>query len=72
MTKTFKLNGLCCAGCAAKIENGISKIQGVEDVSLSFMTTKLTIEADLDEMSRITDEAKKIIKKYEPDVLVIE
>ncbi|MBE7028171.1 MAG: cation transporter [Ruminococcaceae bacterium] len=72
MKKTFKLEGLCCANCAAKIEHAISRLNGIENVSLSFMTTKLSIEANADAFPFIMEDIKKIIKKIEPDVRIVE
>ena len=43
MKKVFKLEDLDCANCAAKMENAISKIEGVESANVSFMTQKMTI-----------------------------
>ena len=48
MKKKFKLTDLDCANCAAKMEDAIRKIEGVENASVSFMTQKMTIEADDD------------------------
>ena len=44
MKKTYLLEGLCCANCAAKIERGVADIDGVTDASVNFLTTKLTFE----------------------------
>ena len=38
MKKTFALEDLDCANCAAKMEEGIKKIPGVNDATVSFMT----------------------------------
>ena len=46
MKKTFKLVDLDCANCAAKMEAAIKKLDGVTNASVSFMTQKLTIEAE--------------------------
>ena len=40
MKKVFKLEGLNCAHCAAKIEEKSWKIEGVKSVMINFMTTK--------------------------------
>lgn len=69
MKKKFVLEGLDCANCAAKIENDINKLDGVESASINLMTTKLTIEAAEDKMQGISDAAKKIVNKYEPEVI---
>ena len=46
MKQKFKLQDLDCANCAAKMEEAIKKIQGVSDANVSFMTQKMTIEAE--------------------------
>ncbi|NFD75975.1 heavy metal transporter [Clostridium botulinum] len=70
MKKTFKLVGLDCANCAAKIENAVKELPEVISVSVNFMTTKMTIEAEADNMISIEENAKAIVKKLEPDVIV--
>lgn len=67
MKKTFELIDLDCANCAAKMENAISKIDGVTYVSVSYMTEKLTIEAPDEMFDSILKQAQKLIKKIEPD-----
>lgn len=71
MKKTFKLEDLDCANCAAKMENGIKKIDGVKSATVSFMTQKLTLEADDDKFDAILKEAVKVCKKVEPDCTII-
>jgi copper chaperone CopZ len=70
MKKTFKLENLGCANCAAKMENAICKLEGVTDATVNFMTTKMVIEADDDKIDQIIPEAEKIVKKIEPYVVV--
>lgn len=70
MKKTFRLDGLGCANCAAKMEKGISKLDGVTKVTVNFMTTKMVIEGDDEKMPQILEEAEKIIKKLEPQVVL--
>lgn len=71
MKKVYKLVDLDCANCGAKIEEGVSKISGVEKATVSFLSQKLTIVADETDHDRILEETKKIVKKYEPDVQVV-
>ena len=71
MKKTFKMIDLDCANCAAKMENAIKKIDGVTGASVSFMTQKMTIEADDARFDEIVKEAVKICKKVEPDCQVV-
>ena len=67
MKKKFKLIDLDCANCAAKMENAIKKIDGVEDANVSFMTQKMTIVAEEQEFERIMKEVVKVCSKVEPD-----
>ena len=46
MKKQFKLDEIDCANCAAKVEDAIKKIDGVNNATVSFMTQKLTLDAD--------------------------
>lgn len=70
MKKIFTLENLECANCASKMETAIGKLEGVESVSISFMTTKMVLKADEDKMDGIIAESQKIIKKFEPDVVM--
>ena len=71
MEKNFKLKGLDCANCAAKIEEKVKKIDGVEDASVSFMAQKLVVEINSDD-DEILKKIRKTVKKEEPDVKVEE
>lgn len=72
MKKVLKLEGLDCANCAAELENRISKVDGVENVSVSFMVQRLTFECNEEIVKEKLKEIKKIIKKEEPDVEIEE
>ena len=49
MKKVFELEDLDCANCAAKMEDAIRKLDGVQSVTISFMAQKMTLEDALDE-----------------------
>lgn len=68
MRKSFKLNDLDCANCAAKIENAIRKVDGVIEASVNFMAQKMDLEVTDDRFDAVLGEVKKVIKKIEPDV----
>ena len=70
MKKILKLEGLDCANCAAKMEDGIKKIAGVEEATVSFMTQKVTLIANDENMESILEQAIKVIKKVEPDIII--
>ena len=63
MKKTFKLTDLDCAHCAAKMEEAISKIDGVNSVSVNFMTQKMKLDAVDERFDEILDEPDCVINK---------
>ena len=60
MKKHFKLIDLDCANCAAKMEPAIKKLDGVHDATVSFMTQKLTLDADDTRFDEILNEVVKV------------
>ena len=71
MKKTFELEELDCAHCAAKMEDAIRKLDGVISVNISFMTQKLTLEAADGDFDKMLKAAQKAIKKIEPDCRIV-
>ena len=71
MKKVFKLEDLDCANCAAKMEAAIQKLPGVKNASVSFMTQKMSIEAEDEVFDQVVQAAVKCIAKVEPDCRVI-
>ena len=71
MKKHFKLRDLDCANCAAKMEEAIKKLDGVNDAAVSFMTQKLTLDADDARFDEILQQAVKACKKVEPDCTIL-
>ena len=71
MRKTIKLEDLDCANCAAKLENAISKLDGVTSCSVSFMTQKMVLEAPDDRYQEVFGEVKKLAARLEPDMTIL-
>ena len=71
MKKSYKLQDLDCANCAAKMETAINKIDGVNKATVSFMTQKLTIDAADERFDEILKEAVSAISKVDPDCKII-
>ena len=70
MHRSFKIQNLGCANCAAKMENDINKLDGVSKASISFMTQRLTLDADDTRFDGIINECDRICKKYEPETSI--
>lgn len=71
MKKVFRLEDLDCAHCAAKMEDAIRKIDGVQSVQVNFLAQKLTLEAPDDRFNAILTEAVRACKKIEPDCTIL-
>ena len=71
MKKVFRLEELDCANCAAKMESGIARLEGVQSVSVSFMTQKLTMEADDAVFDDVLARAEKLVRRIEPDCRIV-
>lgn len=71
MKKKFKLEDLDCANCAAKMEDAIKKLDGVNDASVSFMTQKMMVDAEDDRFDEIMDEVARVCAKVEPDCKIL-
>ena len=66
MKKRYKFE-VDCANCAAKVEEAVKKIDGVNDGSVNFMAQKMTIDADDARFDEILKEVVAVAKKVEPD-----
>ena len=71
MKKKFKLQDLDCANCAAKMEDAIKKIPGVNDANVSFMMQKMTVDAEDDKFDASMEEVVRVCAKVEPDCKIL-
>ena len=71
MKKSYKVEELCCANCAAKIEAAINKLPEVEQATLNFMTLRLTVSSETEDWDGMMQKIVAIFSKIEPDSRVI-
>lgn len=71
MKKKLKMNNLDCANCAMKMQEAISKLDGVNDVQINFMFQKMTIDADDERFDEIIKLAESECKKIEKNVSIL-
>ena len=62
MKRIYKVQGLDCAACAAKLERKLLKIKGVSDVNVDFMLQKTFVETDQQHTEEVFQKAEKVIK----------
>ncbi|MDO4567690.1 MAG: heavy metal translocating P-type ATPase [Clostridia bacterium] len=70
MKRTYAINNLDCAHCAAKLEAALKQVEGIESVSVNFVAKKLTIEADESDFDAVMRRALRTCKRIEPDCAV--
>ena len=62
---TYKVTGLDCGNCAARLEKAIGKVKGVKKVTINFVTGKVSIDVNGDEAQVLAD-VEALVKKNEP------
>ena len=70
MKKTYKVE-VDCALCAGKIQEAVGKVEGVNSVTVNFMTQKIIIDIDDNQFDEVFKKAIKVAKKVEPDFEVL-
>lgn len=71
MRKSFKLDEIDCANCAQRLEDAISKLDGVEKASVNFLTQKFTLTAPDDRFAEVLDRVVALTADLEPDCEII-
>lgn len=71
MKKTFVLDEIDCANCAAKFERAVNGIDGVITASVNFFAQKLIVEIEDGKEADVTKQIVKTAKKVVPDCEVV-
>lgn len=72
MKKKFKFEGLDCANCASKIEDAISKMDGVNEVRVSYLSEKVKFDLrdDID-LDKFIEDCNEIADNIEPGSKIV-
>ena len=70
MEMKYKLTGLDCPNCVARMEKIIGKVPGVKSASINFATGKTIIVYDGNE-EETSKNAEAAVKKAEPKVVFV-
>ncbi len=71
MKRTFIIEDLECAHCAAKMEQAVKNLDGVADATVNFIKSSITIEAPDEMFDEVIAKAQKACKKIEPDAKIV-
>ena len=69
-TNHYRISGFDCADCAARVERKIAQIEGITNVSISYINNTLRYDCDLSNQKEIHKNILEVIQKNEPDVIV--
>lgn len=71
MKKTFQMENLDCANCAAKMEKAILKIDGVRSATVSFFAQKLVLEAEDEKWESAVKAACEAVRRVDADCKIL-
>ena len=71
MRKSFKLDEIDCANCARKLQDELARLDGVDAVSVNFLTQKLTLSAADERFDDVLERVVALTARVEPDCEVI-
>ncbi|MFR1565876.1 MAG: cation transporter [Christensenellales bacterium] len=70
MKKIFRVTGLDCPNCAAKMQRGIEKLDGVNEVTVDFIGQKIVLDAEEADFADVIDRMVRVCKKVDSDCIV--
>lgn len=72
MKKTYSLDQLDCAACAAKMEEAASQVPGVEELRINFLTKTMSLTASEDHFEQVAQNVVAACQRVEPECRVCE
>ena len=72
MKKTYSLDQLDCAACAAKMEEAASQVPGVEELRINFLTKTMSLTASEDHFEQVAQNVMAACQRVEPECRVYE
>lgn len=71
MRKVWTIENLDCANCAAKLEDALRRVPGVESVQVNFLAKTVTLTAADDAFEEVTARVVKRAAQVEPDAEIL-
>ena len=68
--KTYPINGLDCANCAAKLENALAALPDVESVQVSFINKKVVLVCNAVKLESVKAAMTTTCSRVEPDAVI--
>ena len=71
MRKSFRLDEIDCANCARKLQDELATLDGVDAVSVNFLTQKLTLTAADERFNEVLGRVVALVARVEPDCEIV-
>ena len=71
MRKSFRLDEIDCANCARKLQDELARLDGVDAVSVNFLTQKLTLTAADERFDDVLERVVALVARVEPDCEIV-
>ena len=65
----YKIEGVDCPNCAAKLAAKMAKVEGVDKAGINFLLERLTVESELEESAWI-DAIKKVARDFDSSIVI--
>lgn len=65
----YKIEGVDCPNCASKLATRMAEIEGVDYVTINFLSERLTVDSSLDE-AELLSALKKVAKAFDSAVKI--
>ena len=65
----YKIEGVDCPNCAAKLANKMADIDGIDSAAINFLSERLTIESEISESEWI-DKINKVAKDFDKNIKI--
>ena len=65
----YKIEGVDCPNCAAKLADKMAQLEGIDSAAINFLSERLTIESALPESDWL-DKVKKVAKDFDKNIKI--
>lgn len=65
----YKIEGIDCPNCASKLATRMAEVEGVDYVTINFLSERLTVDSSLDE-AELLPALKKVAKAFDSAVKI--
>ena len=65
----YKIEGVDCPNCAAKLADKMAELEGIDSAAINFLSERLTVESALAESDWL-DKVKKVAKDFDKNIKI--